>query len=305
MKKSLRLDKEARFYNIVQKGVALLQDTQSYTQRSVIHKLKMINHAVSASTLSNIVNGKKAGLQMLKMAANGIQKIIFQEMSMEYSWDAQEYIVKKHPNWKPYIIPEEVNSIASSDVGVEIYPDGRVSIQKKTEFISTAQKEVIEVGVRLKTFAGYFDSRKDTEYKDYILSLLKKGVTVKVCMLDPESNLAHLYFDDRAIVQASEKEALSESRKVVTRLKLLLQEMKEYRYPGSFEVYLYRHVPYNHFLVVDPSLEGGKMMISHYIFGVRRAECPVLEFTRSKQKNLFGKYLVSLMAYLKDARSLI
>ena len=288
---------------MVQKGVALLADTQVYKQSNLVNKLKLLNLAVSASSLSNIINGKQVGLPTLKAAAEGIQHIIQQELGMEYSKISREYIPRHDRAWEPYILPE-VPEDSSQNTGMVLHLDGRVTIQQKTDFIATAQKEVIEVGVRLRTFAEYFSSRKETEYKNYIISLLKKGVAFKAYMLDPESNLAHLYFEDRSQVQVSEKDSIDESRKVVVKLKQLVQEFAQEHYPGTFEIYLYRHVPYNHFLVVDPQREGGKMMVSHYIYGIRRAECPVWEFTRSKQKNLFDKYLVSLKSYLKGAKAL-
>lgn len=297
------MDKATRYYAIVQKGVALLADKQEYKQSNLLNKLLHINKAVSASTLSNIVNGRNAGLPMLKKAAEGIAEIVGQELGMVYSKDTHEYAPAADPAWRPYIIPESPD-LPDQDTGMEFHLDGRVSIQQKTNFIATAQKEVIEVGIRLRTFSEYFISRKETEYKSYIISLLQKGVVFKAYLLDPESNIASMYFEDRARAQESEKEALVESRKVLVKLKQLVQEFAALRHPGSFEIYLYRHVPYNHFLVVDPGLHGARMMISHYIYGIRRAECPVWEFSRSKQPALFDKYFSSLSAYLKDARPL-
>ncbi|MBK8967061.1 MAG: hypothetical protein R3D58_04795 [Saprospiraceae bacterium] len=296
------MDKEARFYDIVQKGVSLLASTHIYTQRNLLNKLETLGQAVSASTLSNIVNGNRAGLPVLKTAAQGIQQIIRQELDMEYAVEQAAFIQLHTPGWQPYIIPEDPH--VARDQGYVLHVDGRVSIQQKTDFMAAAQKEVIEVGVRLKTFAGYFDSRRDSEYKDHITALLKRGVHVKAYLLDPNSNLALMYFDDRAGVQAAERDAVAESKKSLARLEQLEQYMARNNYPGSFKVFLYRHVPYNQFLAVDPDLEGGKMMIAHYMFGIRRAECPVLEFTRAKQPVLFHKYRESLRAFVKDARPL-
>ena len=219
---------------------------------------------------------------------------------MEFDVSQAAYSPLNTPDWEPYTIPENPSPVPDQNLVFHI--DGRVSIQQKTDFIDSAQKEVIEVGIRLKTFAGYFDSRRDSEYKNHIIALLKRGVSFKAYVLDPASNLALLYFDDRAQAQAAERDAVEESQKVLARLKQLAQEFALERYPGSFEVYLYRHVPYSQFLVVDPNLSGGKMMISHYLYGIRRAECPVLEFTRANQPNLFGKYMTSLRAFIRDAR---
>lgn len=303
MEKLPILNKVERFYDIVQKGVELLVEKQEYRQSNLINKLKVLNLAVSPASLSNIVNGKKAGLQILKTTAGGIEAIIRSELGMEYAKDRRVFIPLHDPVWKPYVIPEALLH-SKDDTGLILHLDGRVTIQHKTDFIATAQKEVIEVGVRLKTFADYFISRNEAEYKDYISALLKRGVTFKGYLLDPDSNEASLYFADRARTQESEIDAISEMKKVVEKLKRLVREFEQRKYPGAFEIYLYKHIPYNHFLVVDQHLDGGKMMVSHYIYGVRRAECPVWEFTSSQQPALFKKYATSLEYYLRESRLL-
>ena len=304
MEKLPPLGKEERCYDIVQKGVALLAEQQEYKQINLVNKLKILNLAISTASLSNIVKGKKAGLQVLKTAAEGIGIVVRKELGMEYSKGSRAFIRIEDTGWQPYIIPEAA-ARSQNESGMVMHLDGRVSIPQKTEFISSAQKEVIEVGVRLKTFTEYFLSRKEKEYKDYISDLLKKGVSIKGYLLDPESNEARMYFEDRARVQESETDAIGEMKKVVEKLKRLVREFEQRNYPGAFQIFLYKHVPYNHFLVVDRHSEGGKMMVSHYIYGVRRAECPVWEFNKSQQPALFGKYANALEHCIRNAKPLI
>ena len=303
MKKLPPLDKEARYYDIVQKGVQLLADVQAYKQSNLVKKMAMLNRSVAPSTFSNIVNHKRVSLQVLKNVADGIHHIIRQELGMEYSKDLQQYIKANDSTWQAYTVPEEPDN-PFQETGLVLHLDGRLSIEQKTDFISTAQKEVIEVGIRLKTFSDYFTSRKDLEYKEYIIRLLKRGVTFKGYMLDPDSNITSMYFNDRMSAQESEADAVPEMKKVVQKLNRLVKEFEQQKYPGAFEIYLYKHVPYNHFLVVDQHLDGAKMMVSHYIYGIRRAECPVLEFTKLKQPALFQKYARSLQLFLQEAKRL-
>lgn len=297
------LTREKRYYDIVQKGVTLLSDSREYKQINLLHKLKILDLVISPASFSNIINGKPVGRQVLKKAADGIEVIVRKELGLEYSKELRAFVPAGDPDWKPYILPETPASLQDKP-GFTLHPDGRVSIPHKTAFISTAQKEVIEVGIRLKTFTEYFFSRKDKEYKEYVVALLKRGVCFKGYLLDPECNEARLYFDDRARADELEKDSVGEMKKVLEKLTRLIGEFDRQRYPGSFEIYLYRHIPCNHFLVVDHEAEGGKMMVSHYMYGVRRAECPVWEFTRSDQPELFAKYAVSLKAFIKEARAL-
>ena len=298
-----KLSKEERLRDTVKKGVKLLHDAKAYKQSTLVKKMKTLNYAVSAPSLSNIMTNKEVGIFMLQAAYKGILEIIDQELGMEYNADAQIFQNNKKAVWEPYIIPEEDDK-GQFDTSIAFHLEGRVPIQHKTDFIASAQKEVIEVGVRLRTFSEYFTSRSEKEYKAHIIDLLQKNVAVKCYLLDPDSNEARLYFDDRARAQSSESDAIAETKKVVERLKTLVAEIKQMGLPGSFEIYFYKHIPYNHFLAVDTKTAGGKMMVSHYIYGVRRAECPVWEFTKKDQPNLFRKYLESLQLYIKDAKLL-
>lgn len=304
MEKMPRLKKDERYADIIRKGLVLLSERQDYRQVDILAKLETLEKPVSRASLSNIVTGARpVGLHVMRKASDGIEEIIRSELDMAYNPDTRAFVPAVSPDWRPYIIP--VRTDAEPDApAVNTYFDGRVSIRHKTDFISSAQKEVIEVGVRLKTFADYFNSRKEKEYKDYITTLLERGVNFKAYMLDPECQEARMYFDDRQKVQEEEAEAVFEMKRVVEKLRRLVREFEQRGYRGKFEVFLYRHIPYNHFLVVDAQEKGAKMMISHYIYGVKRADCPVWEFTRSAPDHLYAKYKKSLDGYLRDARPL-
>ncbi len=291
------------FSDIVRKGLALLSSEQGYGQSNVVQKLHVLQFQVSTSSFSNIANSKSVGLKVLKTAAEGIQAVIKHELGMEYKEETSAFQVARGSNWQPYIVPE-TDKPQEEASKMTFRGEGRVSIQHKTEFMDSAQKEVIELGIRLKTFAGYFTSRNEQEYKSHIINLLKRGVHFKVYMLDPDSQEARLYFEDRQRVEPLEKEAIGDAKKVIERLIMLVKEFEQMQQPGNFEIYLYRHVPYNHFLAVDINAPNGKMMVSHYIYGVRRAECPVLEFSRTSYPALYKKYEDSLRLYVKDARKL-
>lgn len=296
--------KEERLYHIVRTGIDLLADRQGYKNTNILAKMEALGKPLSASSLSNIYHQKPAGLPTLKTAAEGIQAIIRSELGQAYSTGSYTFVPVDATDWQPYIIPEPADA-DKPDEGFSLHASGRVSIQHKTGFIASAQKEVIEVGVRLKTFSDYFFSRNDSEYKNFITTLLRKGVNFRGYLLDPEATMTRLYFDDRTLVDETEADAVYEMKKVVEKLKRVSREFEQTRYPGTFEIYQYKHIPYNHFLAVDPKLPGGKMMVSHYIYGVLRAKCPVLEFTKSRQPDLFEKYAQSLELFTREAKRLI
>lgn len=297
-------DRSQNLYQIVQHGLVLLKTEKGYLQSNVVQKLVTLEKKVSAPSLSNIVNNKNVGIKILMTASDGVRSIIKMELGKEYNEKSQTYIpLPKTSKWHPQVVRES-NAKDNNQDGFVYHFDGRLSIEEKASYIANAQKEVVEVGIRLKSFSEYFFSRKESEYKSYIINLLKRGVAIKGYMLDPDSQEASIYFTDRAKVQHSESESLDEMRRIKKRLSQLMHEFKHASYPGTFEIYLYRHIPYNLFILVDGQTAHGKMMVSHYMYGIRRAECPVLEFTKSQHPALFRKYLDSMKYCMKDARLL-
>jgi hypothetical protein len=74
---------------------------------------------------------------------------------------------------------------------------------------------------------------------------------------------------------------------------------------GQFDIFLYRHIPCAMYLMVDgPNPEQAKMMVSPYLYGIKRADCPVFEFTRKQQPKLFRTYQESLRLITKEATPL-
>lgn len=298
-----KLSKEERLKHIVCQGLEQLHDQLGYGQITVVNKLKTLGHLVSPASLSNIKNSRTVGLQMLGVAAKGMQTLLQQELDIAFDADTQAFRVQQTPGWVATVVPE--GSAAGADnPGFTLHANGRVSLQQKTDFIAHARHEVVEVGVRLNSFASYFVSQNEDAYKMHILALLRRGVHIKGYLLDPDCNEARLYFDDRARVQSFEKDATGEIKKVIERLKAQVAEFEAMQLPGTFEIYLYQHVPYNLFFVVDGATDYGKMMVSPYLYGVRRANCPVLEFTKREQPSLYRRYWESMQLFVDGAKKI-
>ncbi|MFN0037818.1 MAG: hypothetical protein ACKVUS_22370 [Saprospiraceae bacterium] len=295
--------KKEHLKTIVCKGLAQLLDLSGYGQSDVVNKLKMLSCPISTASLSNIKNDKAVGLPTLRLAAKGIQALLQQELDMAFDEEEKDFRPQNTPNWVASIVPEKP-SRSQDGASFKLHVDGRVSIQQKTEFIADARQEVIEVGVRLNSFANYFISQNEQAYKSYILELLQRGINIKGYLLDPNSSEALLYFSDRAKVQSFEKDSIGDIKKVIERLRSLRAEFEALQLPGKFDIFLYKHIPYSLFLVVDGSEESGKMMVSPYLYGVRRANCPVMEFNKKDQRSLYRKYWESLQLFLDGAQKL-
>jgi hypothetical protein len=216
--------------------------------------------------------------------------------------ETRAFKVLKTSDWQPLIISIGENEEKRQNSGILLHLEGRVSLAQKKEFISTAQKSIIEVGIRLNTYTNYFISQKEQAYRADIIELLKKGVTIKNYFLNPESAEAMLYFKDRALVQASEKVAIEEIKRIKDRLQEISNEFGAMKMRGSFSVFSYKHIPYNHFLVVDGDQPTAKMMVSHYLYAIRRADCVVMQFSKADEPVLYRKYWDSLQAFIADAK---
>lgn len=303
-----KLRKEERLRQIIVEGFQMLQEEKSYKQNQIINKLRTLKTEVSTASFSNILTRKTVGLDVLQKVALGIQEIMASELG--YSYQINGFEKDDDPSWQPNAVKEtnlKATTLENDSVvpGFVFHTEGRVTIQHKTNFIQDAQSEIIEVGTRLKTFTEYFFSRNEQEYKTHIVALLKRGIKMRFYMLDPDSNEAALYFRDRTRVQEEENDSIIEMKKVIEKIKKIHAEFEKENYSGSFELYLYKHLPTNLFFVVDGHLPDGKMMISHYLYGLRRAECPVLEIDKRFQSILFKKYFKSLQAFILDAKRVI
>ncbi len=288
---------------IIIEGVALLKKAKRYKQVALIHKLRYLGYELSNALFSNILTNKKVGKDTLFYISEGIQKIVELELGLSWKDGAfVEFIDKK--KWEPTIVPglslQEPSLITKP--GFSFHEDGRLSVQEKVEFLAGAQKEVIEFGLTLNTFVSYFISRRDTEYKSPVEQLLEKGVNFKCFLLSPECNEARLYFEDRKLIAKDELGNIEQIKKSIKKLKHLKKEFDLLGYKGSFEFFTYKHIPYNYFMAIDGSTPRGKMMVSHYIYGIPRAKCPVIEFTKKHNYSLYKKYWNALHLLTKNAK---
>lgn len=303
--KSDAMKKNVREFNhchdILEKGVNLLHEKSGYSQITLINKLRTLNCIVSPAWMTVMLKYKKGGLPTLKKASAGIASIIRQELDQQYDPHVQNYTDAQTLNWRAQIVaetPEPAFRIA-------FYQEGRVSVQEKINFILPAQQEVIEVGVRLNSFSNYFITQNEGAYKTHVENLLQNGVNIKGYLIDPDSQEARMYFEDRARAQPFEKDSVGDIKKTIQRLRLIAEELNAAPVAGKFEIYQYKHIPCGFFLVVDPAMESGKMMFSPYLYAVRRANCPVITFRKQDQPFLFKRYWESLLHFTKNAKKLI
>lgn len=298
----MQLPKTEAYQKIVREGYRLLGEQRAYSQTDIQKKMASLGYEASRPSLSNIISGKrKAGREALYAAGEAMLLIVQSELG--YSFDYERLCFDENsrpPDWKPVVVPLPENDRAGQD-GILFHAEGRLSIQDKVNFLKDARHEVIEFGIRLKAFTHYFLSRNAHEFRNHIEELLARGVHLKLYLLDPGCNAARFYFEDRSIVLPDEARSGEVIKEVVELLRQVKEELSAGQHPGTIEAFQYRRLPYCHFLIVDGESRHGKMMVSPYLYGIRRADCPVVQLSRNADRSLYRRYWTSFQHLTRDA----
>ena len=285
---------------IIIKAFKLLEEEKALQQVDVLAKMKALGFKISKASFSNIINEQGAGVKVLRIASEGILAVVKAELG--YSYDHESGQFEQMAEWEKMDIPLVLSVDAMSGQSFRFHDKGRLTIQEKVAFMENAQREVVELGVRLNTFVNYFYSRNEHEFRKPVENLIRSGITIKVFFVDPDSNEARLYFEDRAKVQPDEASSPEIIKIVKKKLQDIHHELNNGNWKGKFEVYSYKHIPYSHFLLTDGKYTHGKMMVSNYLYGLRRADCPVIEIHKQDNYDLYQKYYQSFKAITKNAK---
>lgn len=201
--------------------------------------------------------------------------------------------------------PAKANHIAASPTTNNVLlHEGRMEMTDKVKFFSSATSEIIEIGVRLNTFTQHYYGQKETLFKKPLLDLLNRGVNMKYLMMNPENELAKLYFKDRAMVLPKEKGSPIEMITSLNALKEIRDELNKASSAGKMEIYIYDSLASNHYFIVDGKLNTGKMLLAPYLYGISRANSPVLELYREQAKTAFERYWESAQQIIKKAQKI-
>ena len=147
------IESQANHYrSICVMGMDLLQREKNYTQTIVRLKLDKLQVKVGRTTFNNILNNKAVGIKNLRITAEGLQKVIRQELGME--WSDGEFTQIKNSDIALKEIP--LTKKNETTPGFKIHESGRMSISEKVKFFEDAVFEVIEFGATLNTFTSYF-----------------------------------------------------------------------------------------------------------------------------------------------------
>lgn len=287
--------------SVIKSGVELLIAHCAYSQAAIHRKLVFLDCKIAPASFNNIINDKPIGAPLARTVRTAIEQLVAKELGLQ--WDAgvgSFQQLNQGSSWQAVVVPEHAKGDATPHLSF-LRPEGRLTILDKVKLINQAQQEVVEFGLRLRSFSNYFLTRSAHEFKSHIIAQLEKGVNFKFYLLDPDCNEARMYFEDRSRIFPEDREGQEKARASAAILTQLKEELNVESLPGDFNVFYYKHVPTAHFLIVDGSAVAGLMAYTPYLYGIRRADCPVAIINRKEHRQLFRVYYQSYLALSKEA----
>lgn len=182
------------------------------------------------------------------------------------------------------------------NISFQVNEAGRLPIDDKVSFILNARHNVIEMGIRLREFTSYFDSRNPEEFKNYILKLLGKGVNLRCFALDSEWALKNLP------IRNEEKQYFEDIPETLNKLLTFGEEVSTKGLPGKVLVFTYQHEPLFHVQCTDGETPEGRMAVSNYLHGIKRSQCPIIQFSKQSESTMFQTYWESILKTIETSK---
>ncbi len=289
---------------IVQLGLTLLKESPThYTQLEVLKKIRAIDIEISESTLSNIKTGKKSvGSETLQKVADNIKTIIEAELGKVFDPKTRAFEPIGETSWKSSVIPIKEAEIENKN------PDfinlGRFPRNEKVALYQLAQKQIIELGIRLRTFTNYFIDESDANFKKPILDKLDDGVHFHCYVLKDNGRFAQPYFKDRDIVQKGEINAFLEMPLIKKEIVQIFKELNKQSSKGKMHLHTYDCFPYFHGTVIDGASVFGKICITQYLYGISRANSPRFQVDKKHNLEVYTAYWDSINAIISNSNEI-
>jgi hypothetical protein len=166
-----------------------------------------------------------------------------------------------------------------------VHTQGRLPVSEKRAFIQTAQSEVCEVGIALRSLVSYFDQRPEQDFLEPVRQMLAKGINFTYILLDPESDAAAAYSRD-----TNDPDLQNRIRQSINRLTEIGTTLAANKSAGQFNVGVTKVWPSSSVIITDPDGTTGRALVSPYLLGIKRASTPVLEVSKKEHPDMFDKY---------------
>ena len=187
----------------------------------------------------------------------------------------------------------EIYEIASKHIGLKNYVkmqsqsnvDEQLSWDEKIQLIQNAKFEIIDVGTGLQDLGTHFG---DSEFSNFVKKLLRKGVNLKLIIVDQEWSSEKLKTIDESVWQD-----FIVSKKHLNILRELENGLEVEKLPGQLEVRQYKKLPSFRALCIDPNHDG-RVIVSNQLHGVEKHNTPEVHFSKTSYPHMFESYMSSI-----------
>ena len=180
---------------------------------------------------------------------------------------------------------------------LRIHEDGRLQPRQILNFYKDAKFEMIEVGIAMRHLRLSFDHRGDEEVIAPMLDLLKRGVTLKFLLLEPENTITEFVQRDEEIPNLSGE--IKETLKAFDKLR---RSERFSNYKHKMGLFTYSHFPRCYIMLIDRTEPDGRALISHYLYGIKHANSPYIEIYKKSNPKLFSKYEAMVLNFLQSSQ---
>ncbi len=178
--------------------------------------------------------------------------------------------------------------------GLHAVHERRPTLGYKAQKLEEAQESIIELGTALNTFKEYIVKNQTTDmtpgsqgYRDILEDKMKHGLKVTCLMLDPDIAASDTF-------KEFDPDLAAKVRSSMAALKQVQEEMNK-KYPGKFEVLLYRAIPTFACIAFDSETGGhGQLLLSPYAFNKENSSVPVFEIHQNESPTIYAVYQKAL-----------
>ncbi len=245
--KKLKANGEFRIRAAVHKGTMRYTD---FDRHGSIHSkdLNFVAHLEVATPHDTVTISK----DIFEQCPIEIQKL-FYELPFEFE-HRKTFAFSERPNRD--VKMDWVTKISISDSKSISFLPRRYSESEKSEIISAADSEVVDLGTALSTCSHYLVSgKRPSYYRNSVIKLLERGVRYVCLALNPDSDIAKKYAEQR-----HEPDLITKTASSIENLTRFATSISN----PNFEVWLYSTLPHFASISIDRK-QNGLMIFAPYL----------------------------------------
>lgn len=282
-----------------------------YLQIDIVKKLKILgvkfgtaNYNKLANLKKNKEKGRGVGQNTIKKVIPALETIIERELGFKFDTETCTFKDFKDYNWIPSEIkmPTHHEEPISCGNETKIHKEGKRPLSEKLKLLQKAQYKYIDLGLNLEDLIVALTYESEASFKQPLLEKLRNGLQVYFYVVNPQGRYYSLFLEDRAKAIHQERKTLKTFKETFNQLRRIVDDLNNQSRKGQIELNIYNTLPIYRATVIEPQQDNAKMMVSHFMYGLKIADCPVFEITKEYDKKLFCTYWESISHIIKQSK---